>query len=167
MRRAPDIPAPSGAPQTMAIQYYELDLGDASCHFVAQELVHLSLTEPGQSMLELRLDGCDFEIPKSWASFIPKRGTLSLYFVRDAAVLFRVSDGRGYSSRIACPSFTPTSASDYTPAWLRYVHAIATHGEAPHALYEKMCKTKGSMHERERPAKTKQAAQGSAQNAVP
>ena len=103
----------------MAVQYYELDLTDASCHFVAQELVHLSLTEPGQSMRGIRLDGCDFEIPKTWASFIPKRGTLSLYFVRDAAVLFRVSDGRGYSSRLACPGFSRSSASAFVPAWLR------------------------------------------------
>jgi hypothetical protein len=108
--------------QTMAVNYYKLDLSDASSRYVTQELIHLSTTEPGSSCVDVQLDGCDYEIPNVWRVNVPKRGVLTLYFVRDANVIERVHERGSYDNRYVHDAFERNSASTYVPEWIRYAY---------------------------------------------
>jgi|LauGreDrversion2_3_1035106.scaffolds.fasta_scaffold62721_1 hypothetical protein len=72
--------------ETMATNYYELDLAQPEQRWVAQELVHLGAVEPGTNMVEVSLQGVDFDIPAGWSVDVPRRGLLELYYCRSKEV---------------------------------------------------------------------------------
>eukprot|EP00961_Rhodomonas_salina_P190607 2571857-Rhodomonas_salina.3 len=39
--------------ETMAVNYYELDLADSGQRYVAQQVIQLAITEPGENCIEL------------------------------------------------------------------------------------------------------------------
>ena len=47
----------------MAVGYHELDLAVTEERFVAQELVHLAMVEPGENMVDCQYNGVDFPLP--------------------------------------------------------------------------------------------------------
>jgi hypothetical protein len=53
----------------MAVDYYELDLSQPEERFIAQELVHLAASEPGENCVNETLEGIDFETPASCVPF--------------------------------------------------------------------------------------------------
>lgn len=53
--------------QVMAVGYHEFDLAVTEERFVAQELVHLAMVEPGENMVDCQYNGVDFPLPVSFA----------------------------------------------------------------------------------------------------
>lgn len=53
----------------MAVGYHELDLAVADQRFVAQELVHLAMVEPGENMVDCQYNGVDFPLPVGTTPF--------------------------------------------------------------------------------------------------
>jgi hypothetical protein len=76
--------------ETMAVDYYELDLAHPAQRLICQEIVHLASVEPGNNVVDCTLDGVDFDIPAMWLSDVPRRGLLCLYYCREQKVIEKV-----------------------------------------------------------------------------
>jgi Ran GTPase-activating protein (RanGAP) involved in mRNA processing and transport len=63
--------------EAMAVNFYELDLAEAAQRYVMQELLHIAVLEDGENVVELQYQGCDYKIPASWISDVPRSGTIS------------------------------------------------------------------------------------------
>lgn len=46
--------------------FWRLDLSKPEDNFIAQEIVHLAVLEPGANMMAPALNGVDFDVPSSW-----------------------------------------------------------------------------------------------------
>ena len=69
--------------ESVACDYYELDLSDPEKRWVCQELLHLGVIEPGQNMPECMYNGVDFTITSSWLKDTPRKGLLQVYYSRE------------------------------------------------------------------------------------
>ena len=71
-----------------AIRYWELDLANNIYHrYVLAVLVDLAVVEPGENMVDERLNGLSFEVPAMWVKSIPAKGTFSVHYCRSKAVI--------------------------------------------------------------------------------
>ena len=80
--------------ESMACDYYELDLEDPEQRWVCQEVLHLGSIEPGENMGESMLDGIDFTITSAWLQpdGVPRRGLLQIYYNREARIIRQISE---------------------------------------------------------------------------
>lgn len=76
--------------EAMAVNYYELDLSDAAQRYVLQEIVHIAYFEAGENCVQLQYQGCDYKMPASWVSNMPRYGQVSLFYARTAEVIQEV-----------------------------------------------------------------------------
>jgi hypothetical protein len=71
-----------------AIRYWELDLANNIYHrYVLAVLVDLAVVEPGENMIDERLNGLCFEVPAAWVKAIPAKGLFSVHYCRSKAVI--------------------------------------------------------------------------------
>ena len=50
-------------------------------------LVDLAVVEPGENMVDERLNGLSFEVPAMWVKSIPAKGFFSVHYCRSKAVI--------------------------------------------------------------------------------
>lgn len=105
--------------ETMAVNYYELDLADSGQRYVAQQVIQLAITEPGENCIELMYEGCDFEVPASWTTSVPRSGQLRLYYVRERHVMDKVIKYGTSDIRKTNPFFYASAFGDFLPKWMR------------------------------------------------
>ena len=86
--------------EVMAVAYYELDLGLPEHRWVAQELVHLAMEEPGENMVECQYNGMDFPLPVGWGVEVPKKGAFAFYYCREQQVIEKVLINGSYDSDV-------------------------------------------------------------------
>ena len=73
--------------EVMAVGFWDLDLAISGERFMFQELYHLAIHEPGQSIVTPSMNGVDTVIPDTWVSGgVPEHGKVALFFVRSAAL---------------------------------------------------------------------------------
>jgi hypothetical protein len=71
-----------------AIRFWELDLANNIYHrYVLAALVDLAVVEPGENMVDERLNGLCFEVPAAWVKAIPAKGLFSVHYCRSKAVI--------------------------------------------------------------------------------
>ncbi len=75
----------------------QLDLSDPEQRWILQEIVHLSVKEPGQNCGEVMLDfqvppwGSD-GLPATWLSDVPRSGVLQVYYNREARIIRKIRE---------------------------------------------------------------------------
>ena len=84
--------------KVMAVGFYELHLDVPEERWVAQELIHLAMMEPGENTVETEYNGSDLDIPAPWAQDLPNRGVLSFYYCREQKVIEKVARFGSYHS---------------------------------------------------------------------
>ena len=104
--------------EAMAVNHYELDLADAAQRYILQELVHIAVHEEGENFVQLQYMGCDYKMPASWVSEMPKSGKLSLFYARSKQVINRVMEKGTCDVGKPNPLHHPVYFSEYVPAWL-------------------------------------------------
>jgi len=62
---------------------YRLDLSERDQNLVAQSLVDLAITEPGENWVGETLNGREFELPSTWIKQVPLRGFLEVHYHTD------------------------------------------------------------------------------------
>lgn len=72
-----------------AVDFYEIDLKNPEDRFIAQELVHLAITEPGENCLDESYENIDFEMPGSWVTEVPRKGIYTCFYCREPATIER------------------------------------------------------------------------------
>jgi Ran GTPase-activating protein (RanGAP) involved in mRNA processing and transport len=71
-----------------AVRYWELDLATNVYHrYVLAVLVDLAVIEPGENMVDVRLNGLCFEVPAAWVKAIPSKGLFSVHYCRSKDVI--------------------------------------------------------------------------------
>jgi Ran GTPase-activating protein (RanGAP) involved in mRNA processing and transport len=71
-----------------AVRFWELDLANNIYHrYVLAVLVDLAVVEPGENMVDVRLNGLCFEVPAAWVKAIPAKGLFSVHYCRSKAVI--------------------------------------------------------------------------------
>ena len=76
--------------EVMAVGYYELNIAVPDDRFIAQELLHLAILEPGENIMDCQFNGADFDVPAGWAKQLPERGLLSFYYCREKECIAEV-----------------------------------------------------------------------------
>ena len=71
----------------MAVDYYELDLSEKSDRWIMQELVHLSVEEPGQNCVNETYNDIDFPIPATWVNDVPRKDVFTCFYCREQVTI--------------------------------------------------------------------------------
>jgi len=75
-----------------AVGYYELDLSLDADRFVASELVHLAVEEPGENMVDETFNGISFECPSAWCNRVPDKGLYTVFYCREKSTIEKILD---------------------------------------------------------------------------
>ena len=70
-----------------AVAYYVLDLSNAEHRFVCQQLIALSMSEPGESIVDEHYENKSFSVPEHWQEAVPFKGIVTFFYCREQAVL--------------------------------------------------------------------------------
>jgi len=83
---------------------YRLDLSEKDQHHIAEALVDLAVTEPGENWQGESLDGREFELPSTWIKQVPVRGFLEVHYHTDhtseETVKSRLKRGDNFDTRM-------------------------------------------------------------------
>jgi hypothetical protein len=80
------------------VAYHVLDLRDAGHRFVFQQLLALSQTEPGESMVDVHFENQEFSIPVHWRDAPPLQGICTFFYCREKAILDEFYSSFGQSA---------------------------------------------------------------------
>eukprot|EP00961_Rhodomonas_salina_P123071 1657893-Rhodomonas_salina.1 len=100
----------------MAVSFWDLDLAVSGERFVFQELYHLMMNEPGQSIVNPSMNGIDTVIPDTWVSGgVPEHGKVTFFFCRQQDTIERVFKfgAMDHEQRIPGPSTISTFVERY------------------------------------------------------
>ena len=82
--------------EIMAVGFYELNIAVPDERFIAQELLHLAILEPGENILDCQFNGADLDVPAGWAKQLPEKGILSFYYCREKECILEVMTHGAY-----------------------------------------------------------------------
>lgn len=102
--------------EVMAVSFWDLDLAVSGERFVFQELYHLMMNEPGQSIVNPSMNGIDTVIPDTWVSGgVPEHGKVTFFFCRQQDTIERVFKfgAMDHEQRIPGPSTISTFVERY------------------------------------------------------
>ena len=108
--------------EAMAVNYYELDLANASQRYVLQELLHIAVFEEGENIVQLQYQGCDYKMPASWINEVPRTGNISLFYARTKQVIKDVMekgscDARKHPNPLHHEKYFPPDGPQWKETW--------------------------------------------------
>jgi len=108
--------------EAMAVNYYELDLANASQRYVLQELLHIAVFEEGENIVQLQYQGCDYKMPASWINEVPRTGNISLFYARTKDVIKEVMekgscDARKHANPLHHEKYFPPNGPQWKETW--------------------------------------------------
>jgi hypothetical protein len=82
--------------EIVAVGYYELNIAIPDDRFIAQELLHLAIIEPGENIVDCQYNGADMDVPAGWAKQLPEKGLLSFNYCREKECISEVMSHGAY-----------------------------------------------------------------------
>lgn len=99
------------------VAYHVFDLNDFGHRYVCQQLIDLSFTEPGASMLDVHFENKSFTIPSHWREVMPLQGICTFFFSRDQSILDE------YYSSFGLNALDFSLWKTFQPAGVDWIHA--------------------------------------------
>jgi hypothetical protein len=70
----------------------QLELSDPEQRWICQEILHLSVIEPGENCGECMKDGVDYQFTSAWLSDTPRSGLVQVYYNREARIIRKIRE---------------------------------------------------------------------------